>query len=55
MSRSFRPWNFSGSGRSDLLRSVNSEAFTDISPVRVRNISPFTPIISPMSRSLNAA
>ena len=52
---SARPWNFSGSGRSDLARSRTLEALTVSSPVRVLKSVPSTPRMSPRSQCLNAS
>ena len=50
---SFKPWNFSGSGLKDFVRSTTSLACTDISSVLVLNTKPFIPIISQISYVLN--
>ena len=52
-SRSCRPWNFSGRGSSALLKRMMFLARTLISPRWVRNTSPSTPTMSPMSNFLN--
>ena len=50
-----RPWYFSGSTWRLLVRRVISDTWIDISPFCVRNTSPLTPTISPISNFLNAA
>ena len=48
-SLSVKPWNFSGSGLKDFVRSTTSFAWIEISSVLVLNTNPLIPIISPIS------